>query len=344
MIESLDETLAWLKPRFSRALIPADALKRVRSMARRLPSTPSFAFECRLGEGQRRVDFLTCVTQGWGCDELGALGPGARGPLAGPAWERIAAFCKEWESSELLRGVSFFWLEFDLPGAVKGSPPPFPTVCVQPGFRRGQLVKSPGREAEQIRRRTWRTLEVLSGGPMPRAVERSVARCFEALPPGSGVMHVAPFTVRGADTVRLVLYMPRRRLPEYLARIGWPGRPAEVEERVMGLLDFSGIVDLYLDVGERVLEPVGMGYPVPETPGDPRGPILLDRLVAAGLCTPQKRDGLLQWVGRESAMLPGAQWPSQLLRTASIKLVHRPRQPIEAKAYVELEARFALLA
>jgi hypothetical protein len=344
VIEQLDETLARLEPRFPPALIPAEALARVRSIARALPATPSFSFECRLGEQQERVDFLTAVSPAWGGEELATPGFTATGPLAGPAWERIAAFCTEWtDGSGLLGRVPFFWLEFDIPGPLAGIPPPFPTVCVQPGFRQGRLIDSSGSTPDEIRRIAWRSLELMRGAPLPPVVERSVAACFERLPPSSCVVHVAPFSARGSDSVRLVLRIPKRAVPDYLGRIGWMGEPSELEERVMGLLDYSGMVDVYLDVGERVLPPVGMGYTVPDSPGDPRARLLVDRLVEAGLCTPAKREGLLQWLGREHAVLPGARWPSQVLRTASIKLVHRAGQPVEAKGYVEFEARFTLV-
>lgn len=347
MIESPSDVISWLEPRIPSALVPREALSRVETVARTLPPARALSFECRLAEQARRVDFLVAITPAFGREELAARRlPGSPWPSTPPAWEGAADFCAEWATpGSVLHGqIPCLWLEFDLEGPAPGIPPPFVSACIQPRFLEGLLAGGPGAAGARVRQLASRSLELLGRGPPPPAIERSLAACFDHLPDQGSVMHVASSRARGTETIRLVLALPRHEVPTYLERIGWPGSPAEAQERLLSLSEFSSEVELYLDVGERVLPPLACGWSLLGSATDPRTVLLLERLVQQGLCTPGKREALAAWLGRERTVLPGMQWPSGIIREVSIKVVHRPGQPLEAKGYLEFLTALSLVA
>ena len=83
---------------------------------------------------------------------------------------------------------------------------------------------------------------------------------------------------------------------------------------------------------------------------EPRWVTFLDALVRDGLCTARKRDALLTFPGYIDENAQGVRWPSALRQASQllggrslstfvrtlhhVKLVYRPGEPLEAKAYL----------
>jgi hypothetical protein len=176
-------------------------------------------------------------------------------------------------------------------------------------------------------------------GPSP-AVERSLRACLEALPVEGSVAYAAPLSLRGSEAVRLMLILPRWQVVDYLRRIAWEGPLGEIEADLATLPVPPSEVWFDLDVGETVLPVVGLVFSYPAD--DPRWQVLLDRWVERGDCTPEKRDAVLAWPGREQVRLPGFRWPLGARRTLVSKIVHRRGRRAEAKMYLEASCRFAL--
>jgi hypothetical protein len=100
---------------------------------------------------------------------------------------------------------------------------------------------------------------------------------------------------------------------------------------------------LSLDLGEDISPRVGIEVSFPRQPDrDPRWRRLLDRLVAARLCSPEARDAALAWPGQDSLWSAAARWPAgpgvaatRCVRCLShVKLLCDHRQPVRAKAYL----------
>ncbi|WNG60263.1 hypothetical protein F0U59_40310 [Archangium gephyra] len=340
MVPSVSKTFAWLAPHVPEVLVPQRTMARIKPLTRRLPSLRNFSFECRLDAEASQVDFLGTVTPAWGGEELASEVGAAPPERSGPLWDGVRAFCAGWapEGSPLHAQVPCIWLEFDHDRPEPHEPQPFTTVCVQPDYVHRRLVRGGLPEDHPIRRTVWRSLELLGQGPLEPEIRRALERCFDEIPTGGALLHVAPTYARGTRSIRLVLAMPSRKIWAYLARLGWPGRRADVE-RMREPFQSSSEVELYLDVADGLLPSVGIGCGLLE-PDEPRIPPLFDRLIEWGICTPEKRDGVVAWLGEDPrVLLPGLRNPSQLLRWATMKLVHHPGRPLEAKAYPEFHVR-----
>ncbi|MFY0578067.1 hypothetical protein ACN28S_30465 [Cystobacter fuscus] len=347
MIAPLDELLAQMQPHLPRVLVSEYSFARAMEIARVLPDiSGGICLECRLGRGDSRVDFIICALAQDGGREAFPVDPPT--PLSSPLWERVFAFCKEWRNpaSMLHTRIPMIWLEFDMDESASPILRPLPFACIQPWIARGP----PGRRdpmaqlEDQGRTLAWRSLELLGEHLLTSSIERTVSACFEQLPDGAHLMHLAPLTSRKMEAVRVVASLHKNHVPNYLSRLGWPGSSLQVKEILEHRLEFWNHVDINVDVQESVLPDVGFGWQLSDIPNDPRTRLLLDGLVEDGLCDPEKRDALLQWPGREEAVLNDNQWPSTLCRTLGFKLVHRHGAPIEAKAYLYFENRFSLLS
>src|SRR5207253_3374790 len=80
---------------------------------------------------------------------------------------------------------------------------------------------------------------------------------------------------------------------------GWPGPAEDAAELAAHFHPLVDGVTVCLDVGETVLPRLGLELHLDrQPPAEPRWAVFLDRLVDAGWCTAEKRDGLLSWPGR----------------------------------------------
>ena len=353
------DLLMELRASVPRALVSPEAFDRAVTAAHLLPECALWAsLECRLGAGEERVDFSACVPAAEGGHEVllqrkAALLGEPLGAHSRAAWERVFAFCAKWEAqgSLLAERVPFVFIEFDLDGPLREGPlregplrgaPPFVLFHLlqrcdgAPGVPTTRVTS----KAADCRPVLERALSLLDGhGPSP-AVEGSLRACLEALPVEGTLAYAAPLSLRGLDAVRLMLILPRWQVVDYLRRIGWGGPLGEIEEDLATLPVPPSEVWFDLDVGEAVLPVAGLVFSYPAE--DPRWRVLLDRWVERGDCTPEKRDAVLAWPGREQVLLPGYRVPLGARRSLVSKIVHRRGQRAAAKIYLEASCRFAL--
>jgi hypothetical protein len=346
MLFSTGDAIDRLAPRLPPALVAPEPLSWVRRVASALPEvTSSACLECRLGPGDDRIDFMVCVMADEGRAALAAGSPLLR---ESAAWSRAFDLGAAWaEPGSILHAqVPFVWLEVDVLGPPPEVPPPFVFFCVQPHFMAGPLgAREPGgplaaRASHDFSALAGNALSLLLGHPLAPPVERTLARCFEALPPSGHVLHVAPLDSRGLDGIRLVHFMPKGELLGYLERIGWPGSMRDVGGTLAALYPHTSHVGFHLDVGEEVSPMIGMQVYHPGA--DPRWEHPLEWLCARGVCTADKRAAVLGWPGKEHLTLPHHRWPSIAYRTLEIKVVSRPDAPMEAKVYLGFGHNFSL--
>ena len=350
---ALDEVLRPVWPYLGDSLISPDCISEIAAVARHLPAGMSeiAGFECRLGAAAARADFLVCTRAVDGEREsLAGAGPADPRPNGSPddPWSRVRRFAAEWASpgSPLHERVWSVWLEFDV--AERSAPLPVPNVFVGPAR---PLAGSTAGDAGHAW--VWATaLPALRGADLPPAIRRGLADCLAALPVGAGVFHVGLMLARPLDAVRVcVVGLDPAAMPEYLGRVGWGGPRGELEgvlERFGRLADRIG---LDIDVGETVGPRVGLEcYLIGPTAPLPRWRPLLDELVRAELCRPEKRAALLRYPGYLDDRRSRDVWPEHLLRVASflesrvqsvvrrslhhVKLSCEAGRPLEAKAYL----------
>ena len=141
-------------------------------------------------------------------------------------------------------------------------------------------------------------------GPVWRDRRNTLKRCFDACPEGVSVSHI---TVRPSHPAEALRVHVRRLSPDllapYLLGVGWPGPAREAEEWMTGLAARVDRVSLCLDVGNQIEPTLGFEAVIMQQPNEVQAdeqqcwPLFLDDLVAQGLCTPARRDAVLDWPG-----------------------------------------------
>jgi hypothetical protein len=354
---TLEPILAAVANEIPASLVSDAALRDLRHVARRLPGglTHGFGLECRLAGGAR-ADLRLCITSTAAGRDLLA-GPPASPPLPGPLaaaepWRRVGALCRRWRdpASPLHDAVGDVWLEFDLDGA----PPPVPVPSVfcclrdRPDLRVPADPAAAAARVEGYQAVFGEALAELTAGRCPAAVEERLGDCIAAIPPGAYPFALGAMVARDTRAVRLcVKGLAIDRVADYLEAAGWPGSHRRLAELLGPLPALAGRVVVDLDVGAEVLPGVGIecSFDHHRPPAlEPRWQALLDHLVAAGACQPDKRDALLAWPGKAHRLEGGLErFIDKLL--GHVKLSLRSDGSLEAKAYfgawVVIERRLA---
>jgi hypothetical protein len=353
--EYLRPIMAYVPP----ALISPSAFSDINSVASVLPATLAhnmFFFECRLAERAPRADFCVLARSSCGRSSLAGLHPTSTLParlMTDTVWKRVEDFAVRWAdpSSPLYHAVDNVWLEFD----VDGPPPdvPVPSIFFAPQSN-GQMddIEVAGEPNAEGRLATVeRTIRLLAGGePPPRMLER----CFRALSSDEKDFWVGLMLSRGEDAVRLCIRLRSvERIMEYLTVVGWPGDEADLRGVLEPLARSVDRVMLAIDVGDAVRPKIGLecsfdGNRQPRR--EPRWGAFLNSLVLSGLCTADKREALLAYPGYVDEAAHTVPWPASLRRASQllggrslstflrslhhVKIVYRPGEQLEAKAYL----------
>ena len=320
-------------------LISAGDRERLVNLARQLPNVMSgFGFECRLRADDDRVDFYGSIgARGKGREALAGFSPVLRPAESDggeQAWSRLGAFARRWAdaTSPLYAGIGMVFLEFDAPFASFPAPlrPPalFARLALEVGDGGAQW-----RQAEPL---ISDVVYLLLGQPLPAPTRAKLREVFTDLPLGGHVVDVAAMLSRGSKAVRVFASIPRHHLPAYLARLGWQGTAGDLETALGVLTRQRSHVSVQLDVSDQISRRIGI-----ETSGDPDPAshdawwAVIARATALGLCTPEKQNGLTNWMGTTRQTVPASGLPYLLHRVIShVKLVIDPGKPLEAKAYL----------
>lgn len=311
MTASLDESLQIVLPQLSPALVGPDAVKKIGSIARNLAPIHCAGFECRMGDLSASADFQQRILPGEGEAKRLKQHVLATRLADSPIWRRIADFCGLWNDPEsrLGRRITGAWLEFDLQGPSNDLPAPSIFLAIEKRLA-GERAIAAVKDA----------LDQLVASP-ERAPLSGLERCVAACPDGTRLTDVGVMLSRKPDVLRVVVGPMRvSTVATYLAGIGWPGSPEDLEPAFACLPDRTEPVVLSLDVGPVVYPRVGIEFFPGIQPGDsPIWETLLDRMVDQGLCRPEKRQALLGWPGRTDPTETDAPWPAALIYGSLLK-------------------------
>ncbi|MBI1816306.1 MAG: hypothetical protein HYR72_15115 [Deltaproteobacteria bacterium] len=332
------------------ALVTPEARRGILDLARLLPAcAESVGFECVLAADVDTVDLGVAVPA---CGRS-ALDNREHDPLLDRTvelekrWRRIVEFARTWGDplSGLEVRVPFIFLEFDADGSCQ--PIPIPSVFVALDWLLDELSQQGGS------RISWggapgflqvvEILRTLRGSPLEPEVASMLLRCFDAVPIGGVVLHVAAMLSRPGCGVRLSVSVPQKHAVPYLAELGWRAGLRQLEsdlQRYALVADFDhewSRVQLDFDVGIEVGERIGVTL---RPRSDSGWSALLSTLVSECLCTAAKRDALLAWPGVSADWPPGAQSPCVTDHYIShLKLVCASNQPSIVKAYFGVTPR-----
>ena len=328
------------------ALVPPAARDRVLAVAGRIPAalTRAAYMECRLRQGPHPVDLIFRVERE-GAEILAGRHPGvdpARLLECGPAWRAVAAFCRAWldgrEPGWSL--VQHLWLELDLDAPPVTGGPPLPPPSVFVALSDGVTA---GMGTDALLDLLSTVNEALAPGSMDEGTTARLRGVLDRRPPGSAVPYAGVMLSRARAAVRVYLSrVASAGVPSLLQDVGWPEDHGREAAEVLACMRAEGAPELgmlHVDVLEGALLPrLGVEYTF-ERRCQLRGTIaeqpFLDRLVARGLCDPDRGEALRAWPGYEVVTLRHELWPSLLARRVNcVKLVHEPDRVPQMKAYL----------
>ncbi|MEO7275963.1 MAG: hypothetical protein ABIX28_21290 [Vicinamibacterales bacterium] len=331
----LAEMIELVAPRLDAALISRDNIDRIIALSRDVPHWQCAGFECRLGEADPGADFGIHVRRR----------DGLAGPAASPspdAWRRLEQFSRQWTAARSLLALAIpaVSLEYDVSDP-HASPQTAPSVffSIHPGPCHPRQSSSDS-VAGACHTVVKTVLEAL-GVPSAHADE-TLDRCCRVLLPRVPFLQFGVWLTRSLTTFRVCAPgLPLSEIRPVVRELGWLGPADAYAARWRDLSSFTDRVSLHLDVGERVGPRLGVEVGFAEAsaafdPHDPDDTRFCDYLVNTGLCLPEKRDALFNWVGGFRLRSPADADSSDLfLRTIShIKLVYQPYRAPQAKAYL----------
>ncbi|HEY5723521.1 MAG TPA: hypothetical protein VIT45_14490 [Allosphingosinicella sp.] len=330
-----------LLDRLPEALADAETRGTMLATASLLPggfAFQTFGFECPLHDAAAKADLLVSAVRARGGAAL--LSEIERRP----GWEpvgRLAAMLGA-EPAE----IDEVWLEFD----IEGPAPDLPNMFCRPLYPHGDL--------EALRASADAAGSALAGAAIPDALLDALVRSAAALPERAEIFQIGAMRARPSAGLRICIN-----------QIALDGILGALEE--MGYEDVEGVralliryqravgdVALAIDLMPELGAKIGLEcYFAPSRSGRSPGELLdlfLSRLDEDGACIAGKAEALRAFPGT-ATIDEGGGWPPELLVTGKllgpermgrfdldihhIKLVHRPGERLEAKAYLSVRHR-----
>jgi hypothetical protein len=338
---SLGDWLRVVLPRLPGELCEPESRVRLLDLGRHLPGSCAAILEVRLTQPSRQVDLSLCLLDSGTARQVAAAVPA-------PAARRLL---ERWAAGDL-PPVPSLWLEWDLD---ERRPTGASLPTDEPDVPSPSVIAKLAGAAEP----DWlvgELLPALAGKPLAPPQRALAGRCLAAVPPPGRLLYAFGLLGRpgqplrleicGLDLPALVSYLELfstahahrlARLAPLFADIAQPER-----------LHLS--FDLLPDgaIGPRF----GVEGSLARLPRrEPRWAALFERLVAAHLCDPARRDAVLAWPGWDSFRTAPEVWPVAGLAQregglagfcaralSHLKVVSRPDRPPEAKAYLAFNA------
>ena len=339
-LATMIETVA---PRLDPALVCRDNVESILSIARVLPTWQCAGFECRLGDAAPRADFGVHLrrTHGISIDEALLARQTPDSPES-DAWQRLRRFAQAWSERQtvIARAIPAVSLEFDVHSL---RPPRVAAPSMFFSMRFGPYRSGPadGTAVDACSRVVRAVLEAV-GADMADA-RHQLEQCFRVLLPRVPFLQLGVWLARPVNTFRICAPgLKLRDIRAVVRALRWSGPQDAYESRWRDLLQFGDRGALHLDVGSEVAAKIGIEVNFGEGSAslrvdDPEDTRFFDYLVEHDMCLPEKRDGLLSWVGGFRLNPDGgdAATAPLFLRTIShVKLVFQPDQNPQAKAYL----------
>jgi hypothetical protein len=341
---------------FISSLISPEKFKDILSLAKNFPGnlTSFLGFEIHLGDSRQRADWAFAVS-GVGDDRLVFQNVLKQENfpkmlMQQPEWQQITAFSEAWadKGSTLKKQVKCFWLEFDMP-EIKSD------VSVPSVFFGPEKISEDASQ-DLMTQYAWLVndaLPLLRGQPVSKGVERQILNCIQKIPQGASLFQVGTMLSRSTNDVRLYINkIHPRSIISYLNALGWSDEENNFRTLIADLERRADRFVLSYDVTTDGIGPrIGLECSFEENRyhEETRWEDLFDYLVKKRMCLPQKRDALLQYPGVEhpddfsgGIMKPFISisqhlediFSGSLIRYIShVKVVYRPGQRLEAKAY-----------
>ncbi len=311
------------------ALVSAQAIVQILTLAKSLPPCRLAGFECRLAPDQLGVDFQV---------EVSPASFNSHPNQNNQSWAFFQSFYNEWidETSVLSKSVNVVGLEFDVRQEIIPSPGIFVALS------RTAIADTELLLATIARLMGRRTLSVHS----------PVHLCIKNLPKGAKIKFIGTMRSRVANPLRVNIYgLAIASIVDFLQSLHWQYPTEPLLSIVDRLSKVTDVLVLCLDFTDRLLPKIGIECILYKQPPDePRWEQLLSYLNTLEVCSDAKHRALLSWHGDTVRLPTTKEWPSNLdwgdrllgrqaistfFRYIShLKLVYEPGHSLEAKAYL----------
>jgi len=318
--------------------------------------TSFFGFETRLTNTEAISDFIFAVSNEKGEREalanLMTKGKLLEKFFERYEWQQIVNFVTAWSdtNSILYDKILGIWFEFDSSYFLSEIPVP----CVF--LHTGPLHSDSKNDLQNFKWLTQIALSILTGKKLSKKLEKSLLSCIQQLPSGASIYEVGTMLSRSTSPIRLEVkrLLPNQIVP-YLQSIGWSYDAKKLLELITDLENKVTRIVLSFDVFENGIGPrIGIEcsfYPKhhDQYQFEPRWSDFLNYLVEKKLCTPEKRDGLIEYFNIEnernfsgSVMKPltintkikdDSSKTNLVRELGHIKVIYEPNHSLEAKAY-----------
>lgn len=315
--------------------------------------TSFFGFESRLTSTKAQADYLFAVSSLR--EERDALANLIRKKafpekfLNIPEWHNICRFVLEWADPDSLvyQNILGMWFEFDM--VENSSETPIPCIFLHTI----PLRITTEEDTKKIRWLTKNALPLVAGKELPEKIEQNLFRTIQQLPKDALVMDAGVMLSRPTSGVRLIIakIQPDQIIP-YLTKLGWSDEHEQLPVLLEELTQNVTRVVLHITVTENGIDQkIGLecSFAPDKYHLETRWQSFFNYLVKKGLCLPEKKDALLEFMGVEqedtkrnfdTAMyrpivkFENNDCSSALVRYIShIKLVYEPDHGLSAKAY-----------
>jgi hypothetical protein len=348
MRPSLADSLQVLIPNLSPVLVSEPSAINLVEMAKILPPIVNGLIECRLVTDNQEADLSQHILAGNSEPDI-LMNHIVRSGLSDMGvWLRIQEFCTQWQtqSSSIHDAVDGIGFELDADACCRQ--PRLPSFFMR--------LKKEGLSANEKQSALEEGFQILLGGSGPFPWQDVLHRCFAFSK--ARLIYIGVMLARNPDVLRVEFNLQcAESIIPLLKYIGWSGDESKLEALIEQLSQFGAHINLlHVDIASTALPKIGLSFLCGVDPeGKPDWATLLDHLVEAGLCLPQKRDGLLAWEGFADPTSNSVPWPAHIIAQSllkpdllsiferdisHIKIVYQPGKPLAAKAYLRFGHRW----
>ena len=227
-------------------------------------------------------------------------------------WSNIRQFYEKWSdpNSPVYKFVNRLFLEFD--GGGKLSNPLVPAVFFQideTAYGTSDSAPDTGVKKSFLQNTQWifDSLEILNGSDIHEDTKASIIKCYDYLPPGSYIDHVAVMPARIPEVIRLnVNNLSEEKLYPYLSNIGLVNQILNMKPTLKDCWPLIDHIVLALDIDKEILPRIGIEFRLPKNSlnfaSQKKWYKFLDYLEGQRLCSTKKKQGLIEWVGKNKGL------------------------------------------